>query len=72
MAVSRGSLRSDDVYLLDTWDDIFVWRGRDASAREKFDGTMLARRYDAERVGVQDIELIEDGSEPEEFWRAFG
>ena len=72
MPVSRGSLRSDDVYLLDTWDDIFVWRGRDASAREKFDGTMLARRYDAERVGVQEIELIEDGSEPEEFWRAFG
>ena len=70
--VSRGSLRSDDVYLLDTWDDIFVWRGKDASAREKFDGTMLARRYDAERVGVQDIELIEDGSEPEEFLRAFG
>jgi len=69
--VSRGSLRSDDVYLLDTWDDIFVWRGEDASAREKFDGTMLARRYDAERVGVQEIELIEDGSEPEEFWRAF-
>lgn len=69
--VSRGSLRSDDVYLLDTWDDIFVWRGKEASAREKFDGTMLARRYDAERVGVQEIELIEDGSEPEEFWRAF-
>jgi len=56
---------------VDTWDDIFVWRGKDASAREKFDGTMLARRYDAERVGVQEIELIEDGSEPEEFWRSF-
>ncbi|MFQ5831184.1 MAG: hypothetical protein ACE5H4_00580 [Candidatus Thorarchaeota archaeon] len=69
--VSRDSLRSDDVYLLDTWEDIFVWRGRDATAREKFDGTMLARRYDAERVGVQEIELIEDGDEPAEFWDAF-
>ncbi len=69
--VSRDSLRSDDVYLLDTWEDIFVWRGKDATAREKFDGTMLARRYDAERVGVQEIELIEDGDEPGEFWDAF-
>ncbi len=69
--VARDSLRSDDVYLLDTWEDIFVWRGRDATAREKFDGTMLARRYDAERVGVQEIELIEDGDEPAEFWSAF-
>lgn len=69
--VSRDSLRSDDVYLLDTWEDIFVWRGRDATAREKFDGTMLARRYDAERVGVQEIELIEDGDEPAEFWDSF-
>ena len=67
---SRESLRSDDVYLLDAWDDIYVWRGQDATAREKFDATILARRYDAERVGVQEIELLEEGSEPEEFLKA--
>ncbi|MHA2425166.1 MAG: hypothetical protein ACXAEF_10280 [Candidatus Thorarchaeota archaeon] len=69
--VSRDSLKSDDVFVLDTWDDIFVWRGEGASAREKFDGTMIARRYDAERVGVQEIELIEEGQEPEDFLKAF-
>jgi hypothetical protein len=69
--VTRDSLKSDDVFLLDAWDDIYVWRGADASAREKFDGTILARQYDAERVGVQEIELIEEGSEPEDFWRSF-
>lgn len=69
--VTRDSLRSDDVFLLDAWDDIYVWRGSAASAREKFDGTILARQYDAERVGVQEIELIEEGSEPSEFWRSF-
>jgi hypothetical protein len=68
---SKSSLNSDDVFILDTWEDIFVWRGKEASAREKFDGTMLARRYDAERVGVQDIELIEEGEEPEDFLKAF-
>ena len=65
--LKRESLKSDDVFVLDTWDDIFVWRGKNASAREKFDGTLIARRYDAERVGVQEIELIEEGNEPPEF-----
>jgi len=67
----RRSLRSDDVFILDAWDDIFVWRGKEASAREKFDATVLARSYDAERVGVQEIELIEQGSEPDEFLKLF-
>ena len=69
--MNKGSLKTDDVYILDTWDDIFVWRGKGATAREKFDGNILARRYDAERVGVQEIEIIEEGDEPEEFLKAF-
>jgi hypothetical protein len=69
--MNKASLKTDDVFILDTWDDIFVWRGKGATAREKFDGTVLARRYDAERVGVQDIEIIEEGEEPEEFLKAF-
>jgi len=69
--LQRDSLRSDDVFVLDAWDDIFVWRGTEASAREKFDGNIIARRYDAERVGVQDIELIEEGNEPDEFLKSF-
>jgi hypothetical protein len=69
--LSRDSLKSEDVFLLDAWEDIFVWRGKDATAREKFDGTILARRYDAERVGVQEIELIEEGQEPDEFFKSF-
>jgi len=69
--LSKNSLRSDDVFILDTFDDIYVWRGKGATAREKFDATILARRYDAERVGVQEIELIEEGQEPDEFFKSF-
>jgi hypothetical protein len=71
VAMSKDSLKTDDVFILDTWDDIFIWRGKEATAREKFDGNILARRYDAERVGVQEIEIIEEGDEPEEFLKAF-
>lgn len=69
--LDRNSLRSDDVFLLDAWDDIWVWRGKDASAHEKFDATIIARKYDAERVGVQAIEIIEEGQEPERFLASF-
>ena len=68
--LDRDSLKSEDVFILDAWDDLWVWRGKNASAREKFDATVIARRYDAERVGVQEIELIEEGAEPEEFLKA--
>jgi len=69
--LDKDELKTDDVFILDTWDDIFVWRGNGATAREKFDGTILARRYDAERVGVQEIEIIEEGNEPDEFLKSF-
>jgi hypothetical protein len=69
--LDRNSLKSDDVFLLDAWDEIWVWRGKDASAHEKFDATILARKYDAERVGVQAIEIIEEGQEPERFLASF-
>ena len=70
--LDRASLDTGDVFVLDAWDDIYVWRGKEATAREKFDGNIIARRYDAERVGVQDIEIIEEGEEPAEFFDAFG
>jgi hypothetical protein len=61
----RDSLKTEDVFILDTWDNIYVWRGKKASAREKFDATIIARKYDAERVGAQKIILVEEGEEPE-------
>jgi hypothetical protein len=70
--LDRSHLDTGDVFVLDAWKDIYVWRGKKATAREKFDGNIIARRYDAERVGVQDIEIIEEGEEPDEFFEAFG
>lgn len=69
--MNKNSLKTDDVFILDTWDNIFVWRGKGATAREKFDGNILARKYDAERVGVQEIVIVEEGEEPKEFLKAF-
>jgi len=67
---SKESLKSDDVFILDTFDKIYIWRGSSATGREKFHAMLIARRYDYERAGVQDIILIEEGEETQEFLKA--
>ncbi len=67
---SKDSLNSDDVFLLDTFDKIYVWRGKNSTGMEKFQGTFFARRYDEERAGVQELILVEEGNEPEDFLKA--
>ncbi len=68
----RNSLKSDDVYILDTFDKIYIWRGSSSTGHEKFHAMLIARRYDYERAGAQNIVLIEDGEETKEFLQALG
>ena len=67
---SKENLKSDDVFILDTFDKIYIWRGSSATGREKFHAMLIARRYDYERAGVQDIILIEEGEETQDFLKA--
>lgn len=67
---SQENLKSDDVYILDTFDKIYIWRGNASTGREKFHAMLIARRYDYERAGAQDIILIEEGEETREFLQA--
>ena len=68
--LSQESLKSDDVYILDTFENIYIWRGSSSTGREKFHAMLIARRYDYERAGAQDIILVEEGSETKEFLKA--
>lgn len=63
----KDSLKSDDVYILDTFDKIYLWRGSSSTGREKFHAMLIARRYDYERAGAQQIVLVEEGEETREF-----
>ena len=66
----RVSLTSDDVYILDTYNKIYVWRGKDSTAFERWEGAKIAERYDAERAGYQETILIEEGDEPKDFLKS--
>lgn len=67
---SRSSLTSDDVYLLDTFNRIFIWQGKGSTGEEKETGFIIAQKYDSERAGVQEIIPIVEGEESKEFLNA--
>lgn len=67
---TRESLKTEDVFILDTFDKIYIWRGDASTGREKFHAMLIARRYDYERAGAQDIILIDEGSETKGFLQA--
>lgn len=64
---SKGSLATDDVFLLDTYKKIFIWRGKESTAFERWEAMRIAERYDAERAGAQQIIIVEENEEPKEF-----
>ncbi len=64
---SQDSLSSDDVFLLDLYNKIYIWRGRGSTAFERWEAMRIAEGYDAKRTGHQEIILIEEEEEPEEF-----
>ncbi|MHA1606161.1 MAG: hypothetical protein ACTSWP_01225 [Candidatus Freyarchaeota archaeon] len=64
--LSKEELNSEDVFLIDTWDKIYIWQGKKASIRERVAGGRIARAFDAERAGVQKEIFVEEGEEPEE------
>ena len=61
------SFKSDDVFILDGWDLIYVWIGKDSQVKEKYEGGRIGRELDVERKRVPLIYTIDEGNEPPNF-----
>uniref|UniRef100_A0A915C198 Gelsolin-like domain-containing protein n=1 Tax=Parascaris univalens TaxID=6257 RepID=A0A915C198_PARUN len=72
---TQEDLDGDDVMILDTGDIIYVWVGAQTSASEKENVNLAASTYittsNIPRNGEPTIEIIDQGSEPEEFRQHF-
>ncbi|XP_076846634.1 scinderin like a [Brachyhypopomus gauderio] len=67
---TQADLATDDVMLLDTWSQIFLWIGDDANEVEKSGASKIAKDYvDSDPAGRHGtpITTIKQGSEPPTF-----
>jgi gelsolin len=71
VSLKKSSLKSDDAFVLDAGMKIYVWMGKGASTKEKFEAGRLGRQIDMSRRYTPDLDIIYEGEEPERFWSYF-
>ncbi|XP_068171061.1 advillin isoform X2 [Antennarius striatus] len=68
---TQDDLSEDDVMLLDTWDQVFLWIGKDANEVERTEAVVTSQEYLRTHPGDRDPEtpimLIKQGFEPPTF-----
>lgn len=68
---TQTDLAVDDVMLLDAWDQIFLWLGKEANDVEKTEATTCATKYLAADPAVRDagtpVVTVKQGHEPPTF-----
>uniref|UniRef100_H2VDH5 Advillin n=2 Tax=Takifugu rubripes TaxID=31033 RepID=H2VDH5_TAKRU len=68
---TQDDLSEDDVMLLDTWDQVFIWIGKEASEVERKESLSTCQEYLRTHPGARDpdtpIVLIKQGFEPPTF-----
>ncbi|XP_060740278.1 gelsolin-like [Tachysurus vachellii] len=69
--MTQDDLAPDDVMILDTWDEVFVWIGKEANEEEKTEAVASAVRYIETHPAVRDkrtpVVKITQGFEPPTF-----
>nr|XP_046242372.1 gelsolin-like [Scatophagus argus] len=69
--LTQDDLAADDVMVLDTWDQVFVWIGNEAHEEEKMEASSSAVRYiesdPADRDPRTPIVMVKQGFEPPTF-----
>lgn len=68
---NQDDLVVDDVFLLDAWDQVFLWIGQNANESEKRDAAVTAQEYLRTHPGSRDINtpiiVVKQGFEPPTF-----
>ncbi|XP_064307411.1 villin-1 [Phalacrocorax carbo] len=68
---TQDDLEEHDVYLLDTWDQVFFWIGKDANESEKEAAAVMAQEYLRSDPSGRDLDtpiiVVKQGHEPPTF-----
>ena len=61
----KESLDSEDCFIADLGDKIYIWQGANSNVKEKVKAGQWARSFDAERAGSQNEVIFEEGDDSE-------
>ena len=61
----KDSLDSEDCYVADLGNKVYIWQGRTCNVKEKVKAGQWARNIDAERAGSQNERIFEEGDDSE-------
>uniref|UniRef100_A0A8C8A6E0 Villin-1 n=1 Tax=Otus sunia TaxID=257818 RepID=A0A8C8A6E0_9STRI len=68
---TQDDLEEDDIYLLDTWDEVFFWIGKGANESEKEAAAVMAQEYLRSHPSGRDLNtpiiVVKQGHEPPTF-----
>jgi len=69
----KGSLNTNDVYIVDNGNEIIVWVGKGATDNEKISALRYAEQYlkDFNRPVYLSICIVREGMESPQFWSSF-
>jgi len=67
LQLKRSALDSHECVILDLPKMIYVWEGKDSTAKDKYAAGHLARELNSKRKFMVPIKVIGEGEEPEEF-----
>ncbi|MHA1291528.1 MAG: hypothetical protein ACTSQJ_02540 [Promethearchaeota archaeon] len=62
---SKDSLDSEDCFIADLGNKVYVWQGKACNVKEKVKAGQWARQIDADRPGLQNETIFEEGDDAE-------
>lgn len=65
--LKRSALDSHECVILDLPKILYVWEGKDSTAKDKYAAGHLARELNSKRKFMVPIKVVVEGEEPEEF-----
>jgi len=61
----KETLDSEDAYVADLGDYIWIWQGSQCNIKERVKARSFATQFDADRAGVQQVKVFEEGEDQE-------
>ena len=65
--IKYKNLKSKDSFVIDAYDEIYVWIGKKSQVKEKYEAGKIARALDVERKRRPVVFTIEEEQEPKNF-----